>query len=178
MVQSESKNTLLLNSYQSPEQMGVDRWCAMNAAVHHAKNSAHKNCNLCVVSAGTAMTVDIICSKPKAMQHLGGYIVPGYRMQVDALIDSTGQINFSEKAEVIATDPGTNTVAAVCSGVIGGMIGLIKEGLLRANNASEQDALLYITGGDAGKLIPQLECRYYHMPDLVLDGIGLVARSQ
>ena len=41
-----------MSSYAEPERMGVDRWLVMLAA--HARNEGA----LCVIDAGTAVTVD------------------------------------------------------------------------------------------------------------------------
>ena len=47
----------LVSSYAEPERMGVDRWLAMLAA--HARNEGA----LCVIDAGTAVTVDLVAAE-------------------------------------------------------------------------------------------------------------------
>ena len=71
------------NGYSDPGQLGVDRWLAMCAAWQKFPGP------LCVVDAGTAVTVDIIAADGL---HSGGLIVPGAALMVAALRRETGDL--------------------------------------------------------------------------------------
>ena len=76
----------LVSSYAEPERMGVDRWLAMLAA--HADYEGA----LCVIDAGTAVTVDLVSAEGV---HEGGYILPGADLMRRALSNETGRIHVS-----------------------------------------------------------------------------------
>ena len=61
------------NAYPQPAKLGVDRWLAMIGA-HALERGA-----VCVVSVGTAMTIDGVAADGR---HLGGVIVPGPDLMV------------------------------------------------------------------------------------------------
>ena len=71
------------NSYRRPRRLGVDRWVAMIGAFSEFASS------LCVVDAGTAVTIDTL---DKSGQHLGGQIIAGLEMMTNALRDGTSDI--------------------------------------------------------------------------------------
>ena len=63
---SESRAGDLVNSYQDPRKMGVDRWLAMLAARQRCDQ------RLCVIDAGSALTIDVVAADGR---HEGGYIL-------------------------------------------------------------------------------------------------------
>ncbi|MDQ7048523.1 MAG: type III pantothenate kinase [Enterobacterales bacterium] len=75
----------LINAYQAPEQLGVDRWLAMIAGLKFSPASAFG-----VIDLGSAITLDIIDAKA---QHLGGHIVPG-KAQLTQILAQMGQIRL------------------------------------------------------------------------------------
>ncbi|HID72512.1 TPA: type III pantothenate kinase, partial [Candidatus Micrarchaeota archaeon] len=76
------------NSYDQPARMGVDRWLAMLAAFNHYRG------NLCVIDCGTALTFDVVSAAGK---HIGGLIMPGVRLQQNALREHTDKVIFSKQ---------------------------------------------------------------------------------
>ena len=73
----------ITNGYGRPRRLGVDRWVAMIGAYAEFSRA------LCVVDAGTAVTIDAL---DRQGQHLGGQIIPGLRMMQDALTSETDGI--------------------------------------------------------------------------------------
>ncbi len=69
VVSSEKKNFGICSGYESPKQLGVDRWLAIIGAA-----KKYPNKNLLIVDAGTATTVDFL---DNTGQHHGGWILPG-----------------------------------------------------------------------------------------------------
>ncbi|MFP8965516.1 type III pantothenate kinase [Pokkaliibacter sp. CJK22405] len=80
----------VVNAYQDPARMGVDRWMAMLGA-----RRAH-NGKLLVVSAGSALVLDVVDSSG---QHLGGLIAPGLAMLYQSLVGNTKRIYMREDVQ-------------------------------------------------------------------------------
>ncbi len=147
----------LRNAYPAPRSLGVDRWLAMLAAWHHLGGP------LCVVDAGTAITLDLISQDGI---HQGGFILPGAELMRRSLGLGTGKIRVDGLAPP-AVNPGQDTAGCVNAGVW-----LAVKGLLEAAAAAHPEHRFVLTGGGAAGLLtlmPELE----HQPDLVLEGLRL-----
>jgi type III pantothenate kinase len=148
-------------AYADPSRLGVDRWLAMLAAWARTHRAA------IIVSAGTALTVDVIDDRG---QHLGGVIAPGLITAQQAVLDAT---RFAATGPQTAfTDGlGSDTDACVRQGGLHSCAGLVDRLATR-----HPDADRFLTGGDAATLQPYLAHRWYTVPDLVLEGL-MVLRS-
>ena len=69
--------------------MGVDRWVAMIGARSEFRGG------LCIVDAGTAVTIDAI---DKNGNHLGGQIIPGLALMSNALSFGASDIPVVKRA--------------------------------------------------------------------------------
>lgn len=147
----------VVNGYREPERLGVDRWLALLAAWRELHGGA------VVVSAGTALTVDILAADG---QHNGGYIVPGLRLMRDALISGTSGVRPAAEA-LVSLAPGRSTTEAVLHGCMAMAVALIE----RARRDVATPVVL--SGGDAEALAPWLAGPVLRRPDLVLDGLGI-----
>ena len=160
----------MINAYVEPQRLGSDRWAALIGA--HAAVSGP----LCVVDCGSAVTLDALDVKG---QHLGGLIIPGLDMMRGALINNTSGIHEQALARgegevsVLARD----TQGAVTGGVLYTLIAVIDR--VTADLAADLQSPLtrVITGGDAERLLPLLAGPYRHEPELVLQGLAIVAES-
>ena len=151
----------LVNGYTEPETMGVDRWLAMLAA-----RSIHTG-PLCVIDAGTAVTVDLISGEG---EHQGGYIIPGADLQRRALIADTGRIQV-DKLET-TTMPGITTDACVGAGVWRATLGAVGS---VCEDYPDHHAM--VTGGLAATML-DLGLKATHHPDLVMEGLRLWLRQR
>lgn len=152
----------LHNSYKDPARMGVDRWLAMLGA------RERKQGRLCVIDAGSALTIDIISA---AGQHEGGYIIPGAALMERALLLDTDRVRFDEEVDY-ALSPGQSTAAAVRHGIALAQTGAVTLALKQAG--SESMALLFCGGG--GETLRQLVDRGGQwLPDLVFEGLQAMA---
>lgn len=126
-VVSQQKQAGVVNSYQVPERMGVDRWLAMIAA-YHLRDTLTFTSGVIVIDAGSAMTIDVVDAVGK---HLGGYIVPGLMMAQHALFTNTEQVIRYNEASVLAQRDnskfklGNNTLQCVEYGVVNQLVALI-----------------------------------------------------
>lgn len=147
--------------YDDTTQLGIDRWLQVLAV-------AHPEQNLCVVSCGTALTIDLT----QGLQHLGGYILPNLYLQRNSLIQNTKGIKIPDMA-FAELSPGRNTIDAVHHGIFLGLLSTI-ENVLR-----QSPRQLVLTGGDAPLFAHYLkEFNPIIEPDLLLKGLNLYISHQ
>ena len=154
--------------YRNPLEVGADRIANAIAATN-----SYPNQNIIVIDFGTATTLCVITAQ-KA--YLGGAILPGVRLSVDALSNNTAKL---PSVEIIKTDHviGRSTIESIQSGVYYGVLGACRELIQRINQEafSESKYLVLATGGFASLFDKQ--GLYDHLvPDLVLQGIRLAAQ--
>lgn len=151
------------NGYETPSQLGSDRWAALIAA----RAIAPEGC--VVVNAGTAMTVDALTADGV---FLGGLIVPGLATMRRALTESTAAIG--EDGGHYRDIP-QNTSDAVYSGALSAMVGAVwhMNALLAGEIKRAPTCLL--SGGDAQVLFPLLSGKTRMVDNLVLDGLIRIA---
>jgi len=148
---------------QQPRETGVDR--VLNIAA--AYEQMGKAC--VVVDAGSAITIDC-CDATGAF--LGGAILPGVEMQLDALHQRTAKLP-RVKFEHPKGSIGESTEQAILHGVYHGIRGTVKE--LTEQYAMQLGAWpdIICTGGDATVLFEGWELIHAISPDLTLYGIAL-----
>ncbi len=150
------------NAYEQPEKLGVDRWLALLAVRQLEQQPA------CVIDCGTAITIDFMNAQG---QHLGGVISPGLMLMKRALCTGTEQLPYSETA--FQAGLARHTQAAIYSGTLYAAAGLIEKVL------SKQDAgfKLFLSGGDAALIAPELAVEATLYDDLVLRGLLVLINS-
>ena len=122
----------LITGYDQVEKLGIDRWLQVLALSGLQKN-------FCIVGCGTALTLDLLDNQ----HHLGGYILPSFYLQREALAQGTRRVQVPEGA-FSDLSAGRNTQDAVHHGILLGLVGAIEK-LVRAEPSRE----LVLTGGDA-----------------------------
>jgi type III pantothenate kinase len=148
-----------------PEKTGVDR--VLNVAAAYEQVEAE----VVVIDAGTAVTVDV-CND--AGEFLGGAILPGVRMQLEALSERTAALPLVEPDEFgPPTEPiGQNTKQAILHGVYHGVRGAVKELVEAYATRLGRWPEVIATGGDAGVLFDGWEIVTRVVPDLTMYGIA------
>ncbi len=165
------------NAYSQHTNLGVDRWLAIIAA-YHLYNSA-----CCVFDFGSAVTVDLVNAKGL---HLGGYILPGSGLNFAALRQNTAQLNPATELSR-SEAPGTGTEDCIRNGIFlqqAAFPHYFLQRLLDPENPlvaelANQRPVIVMTGGGFTQLeavLPALP--YSYQPDLVLDGLQLLASGQ
>ena len=160
---SEPKCCCVVNGYQQPGKLGVDRWLAILAA----KSKTSLSC--VIVDCGSAITVDLVTSQG---EHLGGYIAPGLRLTREALSANTTAIKLVQIGYPENNFPGRNTVAAIKSAELAMVAGLVDHAKSVLRNYEKTDAHLVVTGGDGEWLVAMMKDGVYE-EDLVLDGLHI-----
>jgi type III pantothenate kinase len=158
------------NAYQDPAKLGVDRWLAMIAA-HQTKRAA-----VCVVSVGTAMTIDGVDASG---QHLGGVIVPGPNLMISSLLKNTSDIaSRMSAAELKRTVFADHTLGAVYQGCAHALAALIDRAWQEMSVQIGAKPQLLVTGGAAAEVLPLIQLSHEKVDDLVLRGLAMLARAK
>lgn len=148
VVSARSVAPLIRIKTDFPEEVGADR--LVNAVA--AWNTHH--CNLVIIDFGTAITFDCVASD---CTYLGGVILPGVAISLDALSSRTAQLPRIDISEGPRKVIGTNTVEAMKSGILHGY-GSLVDGMTARIRAEmgEADAPFKViaTGGMAHLIAP------------------------
>lgn len=166
VVRPETQRYGVVNGYDQPQQLGVDRWVALVGLQAYYGGPA------CVVDCGTAMTLDMLDEKGR---HRGGLIAPGHLTMIRALLAQTAGIALPARpagAELL----GRSTTAAVASGVSLACAGLIEKAVSHLN-CDGSPLQVVLTGGDAAEIGGHLSIPFLQDELLVLKGLLTIADS-
>jgi type III pantothenate kinase len=150
----------------NPREVGADR-IADAAAAHHLYEGP-----LVVIDLGTATTFGIVS---KEGDYIGGIVATGIATAAEALFSRTAQLPRVELAHpkhVI----GTNTVAAIQSGIIYGYASLVEGMIARIQGELGEKATVVATGGYARLIANETDVIDIVNPDLTLVGLRLIYR--
>lgn len=159
----DNKSKLGLNiKLKNPKELGSDRIAnACGAYMLYSKP-------IIVVDLGTATTFDIV---DRDGNFLGGVIMPGLKLQLNALNMNTSKLPKIEpdKSEIAI---GNDTESAILSGVIRGSACAIEGLISQCENELGEEAILVATGGFCG-LISKYMTREFDFinPCLTLEGL-------
>lgn len=158
------KSRFILNGYDDPLTLGIDRWLALLGA------QPYLSTNGCVVDCGTATTIDILQVNGL---HLGGFILAGLQTSRMVLFDKAAALkNVQLNQQVNHLQIGKNTHDGIALGTIYAIAGGIEK------IAAAYCAKVIVTGGDAIFILPHLKCDFLYLPDLVLQGLTRWADEQ
>jgi type III pantothenate kinase len=148
-----------------PSELGADRLANAIAATHYYPNKP-----IMITDFGTATTV---CAISKDSAFLGGAILPGLKLSMEALSKNAAKLADIELV-VPETALGKNTETNLQSGLVYGQLGAIKEIIhrIKASTFANEEPVLLSTGGYA-HLFEQENFFTAHIPDLVLHGLRL-----
>lgn len=155
--------------YAEPWRLGVDRFAAIVGA--HQIFSAVP---VCVVGAGTAMTIDLLDS---AGRHLGGVIVPAPKLMVETLLANTHGIRRRARGGAIGGRGifGRSTRDGIERGARYAAAALVDRAVEEASGLLGREPLVVLTGGDAQLVRPIVRSRCVTVPDLVLRGLAALS---
>ena len=125
---------------------------------------------LVIVDMGTATTVSVVDEKKRFM---GGMILPGVRVSLDALTARASQlsgISIEEPKRLI----GRNTVDCMKSGILYGNAAAVDGIIDRIEETLGQKVTVIATGGMSKKIIPHCKRDMIRDPDLLLKGLLVI----
>ena len=150
-------------AYRDPKEVGADRIADAVGAI-----KLFPSRNLIVADFGTATTV---CAVTKDKTFLGGNILPGVRLAMEALEMRTAQL---PSVEIVPMQSalGTTTVESIQSGLYWSNVGMIRELVARitAQVFPEEPPLIIGTGGFV-HLFAQERIFDHMVGDLILTGL-------
>lgn len=150
----------VVNAYDDPAQMGVDRWLAMLGAYRGWQGP------ITVLDAGTAITVDHVDASGN---HQGGYILPGAALMAQSLGAGTSGVR-PEGVAGADTAPGITTSECVHHGIAWLMQALVA----RSADYWLGRGTMILTGGDAVAAAAGMPADPVVEPDLVFLGMDAV----
>lgn len=153
--------------YRNPLEVGADRIANAIAAVKQFPGN-----NVIIIDFGTATTFCVVSAKK---EYLGGAILPGLRLCVEALSLNTAKLPTVEIVKMQRCI-GRSTIESIQSGVFYGAIGACRELINRIKTEAfpAQEVKVLATGGFA-QLFDKQGLYDAHCPDLVLDGMRIAS---
>lgn len=149
------------SAYTSPETLGSDRKMLVLGA-----NSRYPNRNRLLIGMGSCITYDLLNAENV---HLGGDISPGMHMRWRAMHEFTARLPLVTEP-VPLQSYGTNTLSALRSGVVQGMVAEI-QGRIGQLEQEILNLTIILTGGDAHFFEKQINSPIFAEPNLALYGL-------
>ncbi|MFZ4516012.1 MAG: type III pantothenate kinase [Acidimicrobiia bacterium] len=149
--------------YDNPREVGADRIANAVAAYERFGGPT------IVVDFGTATTVDAVSTKG---EYLGGAIVPGIEISLDALF---GRAAALRRVELVPPKHviGKSTVESIQAGAVYGFSGQV-DAIVDRFRAELGTATVVATGGLAGLMLPFSRTMQHHEPWLTLEGLRII----
>jgi len=149
IVDVEGVKDLITVKLDNPKEVGTDRLVNAIAAWNQ------KKCKQVVIDFGTAITFDCVTEK---CEYLGGAILPGIAISLEALAYKTAQLPHIDVSVGPGAVIGTSTVHAMKSGILhgyGAMIdGLVEKIRGEMVRDDQEDFRVLATGGMAKIIAP------------------------
>ena len=166
-LQPKSQTNIQLK-YVNPLEMGADR---VSTAI--AATELYPQKNLIVVDFGTATTFGILSAKK---EFLGGLIMPGIRLCMEALQSNTAKLPMVKIIKP-AKFVGTSTTENIQAGLYYGQLSTIKEitTLITTETFKGEKPIIIGTGGFS-HLFAEENVFTQIIPTLVLDGLLLALK--
>jgi type III pantothenate kinase len=155
--------------YKDPKEVGADRIADAVGAV-----TMFPDKNLIVADFGTATT---LCAITRNREFLGGNIIPGVRLSMEALEERTAQLPAVE-IKPTRQALGRSTVESIQSGLYWSNVGMVRELISRITEEEfATDKPIVIGTGGFAQLFNREKLFDYVVPDLILTGLREIVRQ-
>jgi len=157
--------------YVEPWRLGVDRFAAVVGA-----HDMFATLPVCVVGVGTAMTIDLVGADGR---HRGGVIVPAPSLMVATLLANTHGIRRRARGGALGGQGifARSTRDGIERGSRYAAAALVDRAVEAASSLFGREPLVVLTGGDAAAVRSLVRSRAVGVPDLVLRGLAVLART-
>ena len=152
---------------ENPGQTGADLVAADVAALREHKPP------LILIDMGTATTISVL---DKNGAHIGGCIVPGVKLSMDALTEGTALLpglQLDQPKRAI----GRNTIDAMRSGIMMGTACMLAGMVARMEAELGCKTTVVATGGIAKFIIPMCKTPMIYDKDLIIKGLAALYRD-
>jgi type III pantothenate kinase len=133
----------ITNGYSNHAQMGADRWLAILGA-----QQLYPQKTLLIVDSGTATTIDLLSG---TAEHLGGWIIPGVDMMMNALFNQTKRV-MGEVGSISEVAFGLNTNENVNLGCWSATLGAVEVAKSKVVSLNLNLDKIIFTGGNGHEL--------------------------
>ncbi len=150
--------------YDNPAALGPDR-----IANTFYCRQCHPGRDTIVVSAGTAVTVDLVTASGR---FAGGAILPGPTTQLHSLYEATAALPDIPITDIDSLHPGNSTEECMKVGVLASVAGGVDKLVEQVRRTRSGPVDIVATGGAWPSVagISTLQCTY--VPDVTLIGVG------
>ena len=152
---------------ENPGQTGADLVVADVAALREHKPP------LIVIDMGTATTMSVL---DETGAHIGGCIIPGVKISMDALTDRTALLPGLQLDQPKAAI-GRNTIDAMRSGIMMGAACMLDGMIERMEQELGSKTTVIATGGIAKFIIPMCKTPIIYDKDLLIKGLAALYRD-
>ena len=152
---------------ENPGQTGADLVVADVAALREHKPP------LIIIDMGTATTMSVL---DKNGAHIGGCIIPGVKLSMDALTEGTALLpglQLDQPKRAI----GRNTIDAMRSGIMMGTACMLDGMVERMEAELGCKTTVVVTGGIAKFIVPMCKTPMIYDKDLIIKGLGSLYRD-
>lgn len=167
LIVNKDIDTGLVNKYDNPKEVGVDRLVNAVSAVRRY------GAPLIIIDIGTAMTFDVI---DKEGAYLGGAIFPGIKVAMEALFQKASKL---PRVDIVRPDKaiGTNTVMSMQSGAVRGYAGAI-QGIVGEMQEEMGCKCNVVATGGMGRMMAQYCDIITHVDaNLTLEGLLMIYQA-
>jgi type III pantothenate kinase len=157
--------------YSEPWRLGADRLVGAIGAFHLSKHRP-----VCVVSVGTTMTLDFVDADGR---HRGGAITPAPNLMIDSLLWGTHGIR--RRARGGSGSRGLfarSTRSAIAEGARYAVAAIADRAVFEARALTGRSPVMLLTGGAAPEVARLIRTRHWCVPDLVLQGLAVIASAE
>lgn len=165
---SQTTRTGITVSTENPSEVGADRIVNSVAAWDRFKQ------NLIVIDFGTAITFDCVNDQ---QEYLGGAIMPGIAISLDALAGRTAKLPRVDIDKPPKAAIGRNSIDAIRSGLMigfGGMVDRMVERIGPELSPDPKKIKIIATGGMAQLIAPYSNYLHIIDPLLTLKGLKII----
>ena len=166
LIVNKDIDTGLVNKYDNPKEVGVDRLVNAVSAVRRY------GAPLIIIDIGTAMTFDVI---DKEGAYLGGAIFPGIKVAMEALFQKASKL---PRVDIVRPEKaiGTNTVMSMQYGAVRGYVGAIHGTVheMKAELDGGENCRVVATGGMGRMMAEYCDVITDVDPDLTLEGLRII----
>ncbi len=148
----------------NPAQLGSDLVVNSVACLNQFKPP------LIIIDMGTATTISVI---DKNKNYIGGCIIPGIKISLNALSNMAAQLPHISLDEPKSTF-GTNTIDCMKSGIVFGSASMIDGMIERIEEDLGSKTTVVATGGIANHIIPFCKKDIIYDDDLLLKGLFVI----
>ncbi len=156
------------NLYRRPAQVGQDRLVNAYAGIEFY------GAPVIVIDFGTAVTFDVVNQRK---EYLGGLILPGLRISLEALSERTAllpKIRLVKPRGLIGRD----TQSSMINGVVGGFVLLADSLIKELRKRIKERVRVIVTGGDIKTIGSRISEADIRDPDLTLKGLQLIFKNK